>query len=164
MPQEQGKPFIDADKLGETGMESPEVHFLWNLLECLASEGGEAGMLTWLLQRHSSVCFLGCGEAFWSRTVGRVQLGKGLGFILQGPLNYPLPGEVRSPLCQQALLVALSTLPRIFSKLLRKQMRTHFTDTHSGLCPSSQCLETLLLFLLRLVLSGNSQGKSTAGK
>lgn len=45
----------------------------------------------------------------------------------------PLPGG----------LVALSTL----HKFLRKLMRTHFTDTHTGLCPSSQWHHCYSFFL-----------------
>lgn len=109
---------------------------------------------------HSSVYFLGCGEAFWSRTVGCVQLGEGMGLILPGPFELSL---VRSPLLQEALLVALSSLHKDIQQVPEEADE----DPHHGYplrALSKLTVAPLLLFLLRLVLSGNSQGKSTPGE
>lgn len=81
----------------------------------------------------------------------------------QGPLNYPLPAEVRSPLLQEALLVALSSLHKDIQKVPEEADE----DPHHGYplrALSKLTVAPLLLFLLRLVLSGNSQGKSTPGE
>lgn len=81
----------------------------------------------------------------------------------QGPLNYPLPGEVRSPLPQEALLAALSSLHKDIQQVPEEADE----DPHHGYplrALSKLTVAPLLLFLLRLVLSGNSQGKSTPGE
>lgn len=86
--------------------------------------------------------------------------GKGWGFILPGPFELSL---VRSPLLQEALLVALSSLHKDIQQVPEEADE----DPHHGYplrALSKLTVAPLLLFLLRLVLSGNSQGKSTPGE